>query len=306
MPELGNLKSIDLRQIWPREDEEFTPWLFKEENLTRLADVLNMKLTPFKKEMEVGQFYADIVCRNTVDNSLVVIENQLGETDHDHLGKVLTYAAELHAFTVIWIAAEFTNEHRNTFDWLNENMDERFQFFAVKLELIQIDDSRPAPKFTIIAKPKNWISPIIEGDWRERFWYKFREYLTEEMNSPIAANSFPSNNPFYLGFDIGVPTDQIWTAAWLDPKQRQIAANLHLSGVAKEHFSMLKAHLDNHQSEFDGEFKWWKSSRNVPYRLGFYNNADWMNQEDWRDQFEWLRLNLESLDEVFQSRVANL
>ena len=306
MPEFGNLKSIDLRHIWPREDENFTPWLFKEENLTRLANVLNMKLNPFKKEMEVGQFYADIVCRNTTDNSLVVIENQLGETDHDHLGKVLTYAAELRAVTIIWIAAEFTNEHRNTFDWLNENMDEQFQFFAVKLELIHIDNSHPAPKFTITAKPKNWVPPIIEGDWRVRFWSKFRKYLTEEMNSPIAANSFLSNNPFYLGFDIGVPTDQIWTAAWLDPKQRQIAANLHLSGIAKEHFSMLKDHLDNHQSEFDGEFKWWKSSQKAPYRLGFYNNVDWMNKEDWHHQFEWLRLNLERLDEIFRSCVVNL
>ena len=306
MSEFGNLKSIDLRRIWPREDENFTPWLFKEENLTRLADVLNMKLDPLEKEMEVGQFYADIVCRNTTDNSLAVIENQLGETDHDHLGKVLTYAAELRAVTVIWIAVDFTNEHRNTFDWLNENMDEGFQFFAVKLEVIQIDDSHPVPKFTIIAKPQNWVPPVIEGDWRMRFWSKFREYLAEEIESPIAANSFWSNNPFYLGFDIGAPTDQIWTAAWLDPKQRQIAANFHLSGVAKEHFSMLKAHLDDHQSKFDGEFKWWKSSRNAPCRLGFYNNADWMNKEDWHDQFEWLRLNLERLDEVFRSRVANL
>ena len=306
MPELGVLKSIDLRQIWTREDKNFTPWLFEKNNLIRLADVLNMKLEPLEKEMEVGQFYADIVCRNVSDNSLVVIENQLGETDHDHLGKVLTYAAELRAFTVIWIAADFTHEHRNAFDWLNENMAERFQFFAVQLELIQIDDSHPTPKFTIISKPKNWIPPVIEGDWRMRYWSKFGGYLAEEMNSPIAANSFSSNNPFYLGFDIGIPTDQIWTAAWLDPKQKQIAANLHLSGVAKGHFSTLKAHLDNHHSKFDGEFKWWKSSRNAPYRLGFYNNADWMNKENWHDQFEWLRLNLERLDEVFRSRVANL
>ncbi len=306
MPEFGNLKSIDLRHIWPREDEHFTPWLFKKENLTRLADVLNMKLDPLEKEMEAGQFYADIVCRDTTDNSLVVIENQLGETDHDHLGKVLTYATELRAATVIWIAMDFTNEHRNTFDWLNENMAERFQFFAVKLELIRIDDSHPVPKFTIIAKPKNWVPPVIEGDWRKRYWSKFCEYLTEEIKSPIATNSFPSNNPFYFGFDIGVPTDQIWIAAWLDRKQKQIAANLHLSGVAKEHFSILKVHLDSHLSKFDGEFKWWKSSRNAPYRLGFYNNADWMNKEDWHDQFEWLRLNLEKLDEVFRARIANL
>lgn len=306
MPEFGDLKSIDLRHVWPREDKNFTPWLFEKENLTRLADVLNMKLDPLEKEMAVGQFYADIVCRNTIDNSLAIIENQLGETDHDHLGKVLTYAAGLRAVTVIWIAGDFTNEHRNTFDWLNENMDERFQFFAVKLELIQIDDLRLTPKFTIIAKPKNWVSPVIEEDWRMRFWSEFREYLTKEMESSIAANSFQSNDPFYLGFNIGVPRDRIWIAAWLDPKRRQIAANLHLSGVAKKHFSTLKTHIENHQPKFEREFEWWKASSNAPDRLGFYNNADWMNMEDWQAQFEWLRLNLETLDEVFRSRVANL
>ena len=304
MPELGNLKSIDLRQKWPREDKNFTPWLFKKENLTRLASVLNMELDPLETEMEVGQFYADIVCRNTTDNSLAVIENQLGKTDHDHLGKVLTYAAELNAFTVIWIAVDFTNEHRNTFDWLNKNMEERFQFFAVKLELIQIDNSSQAPKFTIIAKPKNWVPPAIEGDWRKRFWSKFCEYLTEEINSSIAANSFQTNNLDYLGFDIGKSKDQIWTAAWLNPNQKQVAANLHLAGVAKKHFSMLETHLENHQSEFDREFKSWDGSS--PYALGFHNNANLMNEEDWQDQFEWLRLNLEKLDEIFRSRVINL
>ena len=90
MPEFGNLKSIDLRYIWPREDKNFTPWLFKKENLTRLADVLNMKLDPF-------------------------------------------------------------------------------QFFGVKLEVIQVDNSRQTPKFTVIAKPNNWISPVVEGDSRTRF-----------------------------------------------------------------------------------------------------------------------------------------
>ena len=306
MPEFGDLKSIDLRYVWPREDKDFTPWLFEKENLTRLADVLNLELDPLEKEMAVGQFYADIVCRNTLDASLVVIENQLGETDHDHLGKVLTYAAELRAVTVIWIAGDFTNEHRNAFDWLNENMDEQFQFFAVKLEVIRVDNLRLTPKFTIIAKPKNWVPPVVEKDWRMRFWSEFREHLTEKIKSSIANNICPSRNLSYLGFDIGVPTDRIWTAAWLNPNQKQIAANLHLSGVAKKHFSTLKAHLKDNQSKFKGKFEWWEASPDAPYRLGFYNNVDLMNMEDWHDQFEWLRLNLERLDEVFRTRVANL
>ena len=211
MSEFGNLKSIDLRRIWPSEDEDFTPWLFLENNLTRLADVLNMKLDPLEKEMKIGQFYADIVCRNTVDNSLVVIENQLGDTDHDHLGKVLTYAAGLRASTVIWVAAEFESEHSNTLNWLNENMDDHFQFFGVKLELIKVDTSHPTPKFTVITKPNNWISPLVEEDSRTRFWSEFHEHLTENNSSLEPQGS--SENPEYFGFRIGEVSD-IWLAAW--------------------------------------------------------------------------------------------
>ena len=306
MPELGNLKSIDLRRIWPREDENFTPWLFKKENLTRLANVLNMKLDPLGKEMEVGQFYADIVCRNTTDNSLAVIENQLGETDHDHLGKVLTYAAELGAVTVIWIAVDFTTEHRNTFDWLNENMSDRLQFFGVKLELIQIDNSCLAPKFTVIAKPNNWIRPVIEGDSRTRFWSKFREYLTESNSSLDPREQ--SENPQYFGFRIGEIPD-IWLAAWRHQNNTYFAANLHLKGQNSElYFDRLKEQQDEIETEFGGTLRWERSpkhNRPVP-QVGLYKNMNSPEDVDWPNQFEWLRLNLEKLDEIFRSRVANL
>ena len=305
MHELGDLKSIDLRRIWFCEDENFTPWLFEEENLNQLADVLNMKLDPMEKEMEVGQFYADIVCRNTVDNSLVVIENQLGETDHDHLGKVLTYAAELRAITVIWIAAEFANEHHNTLDWLNENMNDRFQFFGVKLELIQIDNSRPAPKFTIISKPNNWIRPVIEGDSRTRFWSKFLEYLTESNSSLDPQER--SENPQYFGFHIGEVSD-IWLAAWRHQNNTYFAVNLHLKGPnAQLYFDKLKEQQDEIETEFGAALQWEKSPKHNPSvpQVGLYENMNSPEDIDWSNQFEWLRLNLEKLDEVFRPRVMD-
>ena len=305
MPEFGNLKSIDLRRIWPREDENFTPWLFKKENLTRLADVLNIKLKPMKKEMEVGQFHADIVCRNTADNSLVVIENQLEETDHDHLGKVLTYAAALRASTVIWVAAEFASEHSNALNWLNENMSDHFQFFGVKLELIQVDNSRPTPKFTIIAKPNNWIRPVIEGDSRTRFWSKFHEHLTES-NSSLDPQG-PSENPQYFGFRIGEASD-IWLAAWRHQNNKFFGVNLHLKGQnAQLYFDKLKEQQNEIETELDAALEWKKSpsyNPSVP-QVGLYKTMDSPEETDWPNQFKWLRLNLEKLDRVFRPRVAN-
>ncbi len=304
MLEFGNLKSIDLRHIWPREDEDFTPWLFEKENLTRLADVLNMKFDPLEKEMEVGQFYADIVCRNTTDNSLVVIENQLGETDHDHLGKVLAYAANLRASKVIWIAAEFASEHSNTLNWLNENMSDHFQFFGVKLELIQVDTSHPTPKFTVIAKPNNWICPEIEGDSRTRFWSKFHEHLTEN-NSSLDPQG-PCENLQYFGFRIGEISD-IWLAAWRHQNNKYFAVNLHLKGQnAQLYFDKLKEQQNEIETEIDAALEWKKSpsyNTTVP-QVGLYKNMDSPYETDWSNQFEWLHLNLEKLHKVFLSRVT--
>ena len=155
MSELGELQPVDIREIWTREDEDFTPWLFEQENLNRLASVLNMEFKPVGKEVEVGQFYADILCRNTADNSLVVIENQLRGTDHKHLGQALTYAAGLKATTIIWISTVFTDEHCDVLDLLNAITNENYKFFGVEIELWQIGDSLPAPIFNIVSKPKD-------------------------------------------------------------------------------------------------------------------------------------------------------
>ena len=153
MHEFDRFRRVELRDIWPHEARDFTPWLA--ENLVFLAEALDMDLELEAIEKRVGDFRADIVCLNRTDNSRVIIENQLEKSNHQHLGKVLTYAAGLDAATIIWIAEEIRPEHRDVLNWLNRNTPAALQFFGVEIEVIQIGDSPYAPKFTVVTDMNN-------------------------------------------------------------------------------------------------------------------------------------------------------
>ncbi len=156
MKKLSRLEEVDLREVWPDEAKNFTKWLAKEKNLSLLGETLGMVLEFEAKEINVGGFRAHILCRNAEDDSRGLIENQLERTNHDHLGKTLTYSAGLNAYTVIWIAKEFRDEHRAALDRLNEITDEHFQYFGIEIKVWRIGNSDPAPQFEIVSKPNNW------------------------------------------------------------------------------------------------------------------------------------------------------
>ena len=152
-----SFQSVEPRDIWPHEARDFTPWLA--ENLVFVADPLNMALEFEAREKSVGQFRADIVCRNPVDNSRVVIENQLEKSDHAHLGQVLTYAAGLQAVTLVWMAEKIHPEHRVTLDWHNEITAARFKFFGVELRTWKGNTSRYLAQPVVVSKPVDWTAP---------------------------------------------------------------------------------------------------------------------------------------------------
>jgi hypothetical protein len=154
MQDLGALRRIDPRDIWRSEPAQFTPWLAQ--HLDLLGEQLGLDLSNEGLERPIGAFSADIVARETSSKNLVVIENQLAPTDHDHLGKLVTYASGLEAGVVVWVAPEFRDEHRRALDWLNEVTSEDVAFFGVQVELLQVDDSRPAPNFRIVSSPNTW------------------------------------------------------------------------------------------------------------------------------------------------------
>ena len=150
----GTIKSVDIKTIWKNEPQGFTPWLA--DNLDVLGQLIGLDLELIKCEADAGDFRVDILAQDLNTNRTVVIENQFNSTDHKHLGQLITYATYYKAGVVIWLAEDIREEHRAAIDWLNNFTDDTVGFFAVQIEVIQIDDSKPALNFKLKASPNEW------------------------------------------------------------------------------------------------------------------------------------------------------
>lgn len=147
---IGRLERVGLRELWPNEAYDFTTWLA--ENLESLGEAVGIELVLVEQEAAAGPFSADIVAEDG-NGDTVVIENQLERTDHDHLGKLITYLSNLDAKTAIWVTPEPRQEHEKAIHWLNEMLPADTAFYLVKLEAYRIADSPAAPLFTVVAGP---------------------------------------------------------------------------------------------------------------------------------------------------------
>lgn len=184
MKELGRISHCKIRDIWPNENE-FSDWLFSEENIELLSETLGLGAIQTEiREDKVGGFRADIVGEEADTGRKVIIENQFEKSDHDHLGKIITYAAGKDASIIIWIVEDARSEHASAVEWLNNNMTDK-GFFLVQIEVIRIGDSLPAPTFTIIEKPNEYIqSTKNESSPRKQlrydYWSGFIDYIGKD------------------------------------------------------------------------------------------------------------------------------
>ena len=161
MVTMGRLEEIhDLRTVWPHEALDFTPWLSQDENITLLADAVGLDITVEETESSVGDFNVDIFALETGTERKIIIENQLEDTDHDHLGKLITYASGKSADVVIWIVKHAREEHKAAIEWLNNHTDDKIGFFLCEIKLYRIGSSAPAVKFEVIEKPNGWAKEI--------------------------------------------------------------------------------------------------------------------------------------------------
>ena len=189
LAEVAEIERLDLRDVFPREDYDFTPWLCEPGNLDRLSRALGFDLEFVSTETRSSTYRTDIIARNASDSSRVIIENQFRRSDHDHLGKCLTYLAAHQASAVIWIAESFSGEHRAALTWLNDNTSEEVGFFAVAPDVIRIADSPPALDFRVVIAPNNFVKRVKQDDQkidasisplREAFWQAFEAKVAED------------------------------------------------------------------------------------------------------------------------------
>ena len=195
----GRLEDLPLREAWKHEAHQFTPWLA--ENIDHLSEAIGIPLELTGTEVAVETFSADILARNPMDDSMVLIENQLEQTDHTHLGQIMTYLAGLEAQTVVWIAPSFREPHLSAIRWLNEHTADGFSFFAVKARVVRIGDSPYAPIFEVVEKPNDWARAVLrktEGSqskaaaWRREFWAAYLERFPEAARLGIAISGASS------------------------------------------------------------------------------------------------------------------
>ena len=314
---LGTLERVELRDTWANEAQDFTPWLAREENLAILSETLKIELELEAQEQAVGPFRADLLCRDTGCGDWVLIENQLAQSNHRHLGQLLTYASGLEAVTIVWVAARFVEEHRATLDWLNKITDESFRFFAFEIELWKIGDSPPAPKFNVVARPNDWsravaqaarslddAEPSLTAAMQLRYWEALNSVLQQKAG-PVKGTSRPrrlASLPYSIG------RSRCRLRACMRRSGRSVRAELYLSGAtAKPFFHLLRQQQEAVEKELGYALEWdEKTDTNYSRIAIFLHDVDPEDEADWPRQHGWLADRLNELHCVFRQRIRTL
>lgn len=257
---LSKLKKVDLRDVWGHEALDFTIWLTKQENLDLLGQEIGIDISFIKTEADVGRFSVDILAEEGGTNRKIIIENQLEKTDHDHLGKIITYASGYDAEIIIWIVRDVGEEHQKAIEWLNERTDENISFFLIKIELWQIEESSSAPKFEIIVSPNEWAKTIKSSAANNEltdtklqqleFWKKYKAYV-HQINPNFRLQT-PRPQHWY---DVRMGTSECHISLTMNTRENLLGCEIYIKHN-KELFNYLKSRRDEIESEICEKAEW--------------------------------------------------
>lgn len=300
---LGKLKKIELREAWKHEAINFTNWLAEKENLALLGEEIGFEIKHLQTEASVGSFSVDILAEEENTGRKIIIENQLEITNHDHLGKIITYASGYDAQIVVWVVKDVREEHRQAIDWLNEHTDESIEFYLVRIELWQIENSPYAPKFEIICKPNDWTKAVrssVDGSEltdtkikQFEFWTQFKEFSKKRQTKIHFQKSYPQH---WTNVSLGSSDAHI--SLIIRSKEGDFGVELYIPDN-KELYQKLANHKEELESELGEKAIWMdlpnkKASRIRVLRLGVFEDVT-----KWEDTFEWLISETERFHKVF-------
>jgi len=307
MDKLGRLQKVELREVWRHEERDFSTWLAEEENIELLADELGVELDNIRQEAEVGSFRVDLLAEEANTGRKVIIENQLESTNHDHLGKIITYAAGYDAEIIVWIVREARDEHRRAIEWLNEHTDESIGFFLIRMEVWRIGNSPPAPKFHVVLQPNDWAKAVkktVNSGQLSRtkllqleYWEQLREMAmgiskSLRLKQPKADHWYP----------IRIGTSQA-----------------HISLMINKDIIGVDLYIRNNQALFNCLYKqkhaieeaiglsldWQPLPMNKASYIRASKPDDYTRHDQWPEQHRWLLKTAEAFKEVFSLYVKN-
>ena len=308
MVQFGVLTRVNLRDVWPKEATDFTPWLAS--NLPALGEALGMDLELQQKEAPVGEFSLDLLARDLGRGRTVVIENQLEPTDHDHLGKLLTYAAGHNATVVVWIGQAIREEHRQALDWLNQHTDQDLEFFGVVVEVLRIDESKPAYVFRLVASPNEWRKGVVSAAVtpREEAYRLFFQRLIDELREqhkftgarvaqPQSWYTFPTGHSeasYGLSFARG----------------GKIRTELYIGGGEasqnKELFDRLASDKEDIEKQFGVPLEWERLDDKLACRIATYRPGKIDDVKSHDDLLKWSIEQLLRFKRIFGPRLSPL
>ena len=305
---LSPMQAVELRDCWDHEALDFTPWLAN--NLTSLGEAVGMELELVGTEQSVGSFNADILCKNTGADEWVLVENQLDGTDHSHLGQLLTYAAGLHAKTIIWVTRQFREEHRAALDWLNENTVPEVRFFGLEIQLWRIGDSGPvAPRFNIVCQP-NYYSKTVTAAKHEtdsdalylRYWQAFFDRLAQ--NTGGLKITKPSNQQ-WVYFSMGKSGFVVYAVASHQKKILRVEFSLDTGPNTKQQFQYLLGKKEQIETIL-GPLDWHEMPGKNSSKITLEKPVDVANESEWNAQHAWLIEQCKAFHNTFKSLLPQL
>ncbi|MDE0151331.1 MAG: DUF4268 domain-containing protein [Bdellovibrionales bacterium] len=292
--QIGKLKKIELREIWSREDTDFTNWL--NDNLDILGEAIGLDLEESETECswDNSNFRVDISA-TTKEGEKIIIENQLEQTNHKHLGQIMTYMINMETRVAVWIAKTVREEHMNVINWLNEFTDK--DFYLIQLESYQIDESKPAPFLKVVCRPSIEMKAVGKqkkelseaGKLKKDFWKKLLDRSSEKTD--LFSKSFPSSWTI-----ISHRVNKDVALAYRINKYRYSIAVLFEKSL-KENFLGFKKELKN-KLGFDFQFK---NVGNAGTPSERYQIIKWFEKGGYRSsEHEWNEIQEEMIDNMIQ------
>ena len=288
---LDKLSQIkDLRTVWSNEAKDFTPWLAKEENLSLLSETIGIDIVLEETESSVGSFSLDIFAKEEGTDRKIIIENQLEDTNHDHLGKLITYASGKDASIIIWIVKKARDEHRQAIEWLNSHTDKEIGFYLLEIELWKIGGSNPAPKFNIVERPNDWGKIVKQStelstlsSLQLKFWQNFNDFASEYQPFTDIFNirsALPRGS-----YDIALGTSIFHILLEARGRQKKEATiGIYISDN-KDFFHKLLNDKKYIESKFNSPLIWKEADK--ASRIFITKSMDFDDENTWVETYKW-------------------